>query len=65
MMAGSLDLLSRSLPQSRLRLDGLGALFGEQGLGPVAHVATGALEGGLFAAFISGAMALARRQMAA
>jgi DNA-binding winged helix-turn-helix (wHTH) protein len=65
MMAGSLDLLSRSLPQSRLRLDGLGALFGEEGLGPVAHIATGALEGALFTAFIAGAMALARRQMAA
>jgi DNA-binding winged helix-turn-helix (wHTH) protein len=64
MMAGSLDLLAQILPQSRLRLDGLGALFGEDGFGPVSQIATGGLEGALFAGFIAGAMLLARRQMA-
>jgi DNA-binding winged helix-turn-helix (wHTH) protein len=63
MMAGSLDLLAQILPQSRLRLDGVGALFGEEGLGPVSQIVTGGLEAALFAGFIAGAMLLARRQM--
>lgn len=63
MMAGSLDLLAQILPQSRLRLDGVGALFGEEGFGLVAQIVTGGLEGALFAGFIAGAMLLARRQM--
>lgn len=61
LMGGSLDLLSRSFPDSRLRLDGLGGLFGESGFGPVSQIVTGGLEGGLFAACIVGAMILARR----
>jgi hypothetical protein len=56
LMGGSLDLLARSFPNSRLRLDQLGALFGEQGFGTIAQAATGALEGALFGACIVGAM---------
>lgn len=56
MMGGSLDLLARSFPNSRLRLDQVGALFGEQGFGTIAQAATGALEGALFGACIVGAM---------
>jgi DNA-binding winged helix-turn-helix (wHTH) protein len=56
LMGGSLDLLARSFPGSRLRLDQVGALFGEPGFGPVAQAATGALEGALFGACIVGAM---------
>ncbi len=56
LMGGSLDLLARSFPESRLRLDPIGALFGEPGFGPVAQAATGALEGALFGACIVGAM---------
>ncbi|MDQ2702066.1 MAG: transcriptional regulator [Pseudomonadota bacterium] len=56
LMGGSLDLLARSFEGSRLRLDRLGALFGEAGFGPVAQAATGALEGALFGACIVGAM---------
>lgn len=56
LMGGSLDLLARSFPGSRLRLDRIGALFGEQGFGPLAQAATGALEGALFGACIVGAM---------
>ncbi len=65
MMAGSLDLLAQILPQSRLRLDRIGALLGEEGFGPVSQIVTGGLEGALFAGFVAGALLLARRQMAA
>ena len=61
LMAGSLDLLARAFPQSRLRLDPVGGLAGEGGLGPAALYATSALEGFLFGACIVGAMLLARR----
>jgi len=63
MMAGSLDLLARQFPESRLRLDQIGTLFGEAGLGPVSQAVTGGLEGLLFGAGVVGAMALARRQL--
>ncbi|WBY09362.1 hypothetical protein PIB19_08650 [Sphingomonas sp. 7/4-4] len=63
LMGGSLDLLARHFPASRLRLDQIGGLFGESGFGPVAQLVTGALEGGLFAACIAGAMLLARRDL--
>jgi DNA-binding winged helix-turn-helix (wHTH) protein len=61
LMGGSLDLLARQFPGSRLRLDQIGALFGEDGFGPVSQIATGALEGALFGGCIVGAMILARR----
>lgn len=56
LMGGSLDLLARSFPDSRLRLDQIGALFGEHGFGTIAQAATGMLEGALFGACIVGAM---------
>ena len=62
-MGGSLDLLARQFPGSRLRLDRIGALFGETGFGPVSRIATGGLEGGLFGACVVGAMILARRSL--
>ncbi len=65
MMGGSLDLLARSFPDSRLRLDPIGAFFGESGFGSVSAAATGALEGALFAGCIVGAMVLARRSLSA
>lgn len=61
MMGGSLDLLARNFPGSRLRLDQLGALFGESGFGLVSQTVTGGLEGALFGACLVGAMILARR----
>jgi len=61
MMGGSLDLLARHFPASRLRLDQIGALFGEQGFGPISQVVTGGLEGALFGGCVVGAMLLARR----
>ena len=63
LMSGSLDLLARSFPGSRLRLDGIGALLGENGFGPVSQAVTGALEGALFAGCIVGAMLLAARAL--
>ena len=61
LMGGSLDLLARHFPDSRLRLDPVGGLFGERGFGPVTQAVTGALEGMLFAGCIVGAMLLAKR----
>jgi len=63
LMAGSLDLLAREFPGSRLRVDAIGALFGESGLGPVSQAVTGALEGALFAGCVAAAILLARRSL--
>ncbi len=57
LMAGSLDLLAQTFPNSRLRLDQLGTLFGDAGFGTASQMATGALEGALFAACVVAAMA--------
>jgi len=65
LMLGSLDALARSFPQSQLRLEPIGALFGESGLGPVGRAVSGGLEGALFAGCIVGALLLARRRLAA
>lgn len=61
MMGGSLDLLAHQFPGSHLRLGQIGALFGESGFGPVSRMVTGAIEGGLFAMGIVGAMVIGRR----
>ncbi len=61
MMGGSLALLAHEFPESRLRLDPIGAAFGEGGLGPIAQIVTGALEGALFGGCVVGAMIVARR----
>ena len=63
MMGGSLDLLARGFPDSRLRLDPIGGLFGERGFGPVSQIVTGGLEGALFSCCIVGGMVLARRSL--
>jgi hypothetical protein len=64
LMAGSLVLLSHTFPDSRLRLERLGASFGDSGFGPLSQAITGALEGGLFSACVVGALVLAQRTMA-
>ena len=64
LMAGSLDLLARTFPDSRLRLDQISSLFGESGFGPVTRLVTACLEGALFSAFVVGAMILAERSFA-
>jgi DNA-binding winged helix-turn-helix (wHTH) protein len=63
LMGGSLDLLARTFPGSRLRFDPMGGLLGESGFGPVSAAATAALEGALFGACVTGAIALALRQL--
>jgi DNA-binding winged helix-turn-helix (wHTH) protein len=60
LLGGSLDQLAGRLPNSRLRLDPIGALLGENGFGPLTQAATAALEGALFAACIAAAIVLAR-----
>ena len=65
LMAGSLDLLARTFPESRLRLDPIGAMFGEHGFGPVSEVVTAGLEGALFGGCVVGAMIVARRMLRA
>lgn len=63
LMGGSLDLLSRQIPASRLRFDHLGRLLGEDGFGARVHAISGGLEGMLFIAFIAAAIGVARRQL--
>ena len=65
LLGGSLDLLARSFPDSRLRLDQIGGLFGESGFGHVSQIVTGGLEGLLFGGCVVGAMILARRSLGA
>jgi uncharacterized membrane protein YeaQ/YmgE (transglycosylase-associated protein family) len=61
LMAGSLDLLASQIPGSRLRLDRIGALLGEDRFGPISQIATAAFEGALFTAGVVGAVLLASR----
>lgn len=62
LMGGSLDLLARQFPASRLRLDPIGALFGESDFGPVTQAATGGIEGALFCGFVVGTIILVQRR---
>ena len=64
LMAGSLDLLARAFPDSRLRLDQISGLFGERGVGPLTSLVTSCLEGALFSACVVVAMILAQRSFA-
>src|SRR5690606_27972338 len=63
LMLGSLDAVAQSFPNSQLRLEPIGVLFGERGLGPVGHAVTSGLEGALFGGCIVAAMMLARRSL--
>lgn len=65
LMLGSLDAVARSFPSSQLRLEPIGVLFGERGLGPIGEAATSGLEGALFGGCIVGALILARRGLRA
>jgi DNA-binding winged helix-turn-helix (wHTH) protein len=61
LMLGSLALLATEVPGSRLRLDQIGHLFGENGLGPLTVTISCGVEGALFAACVVVATSLARR----
>lgn len=63
LMGGSLALLAARFPESRLRLDQIGGLFGESGFGPISQTVTGGLEGMLFAGCIVGAILVVRRSL--
>jgi hypothetical protein len=63
LMGGSLDLLASTFPDSRLRLDQIGAIVGERRFGPISQLVTGALEGGLFSACVVAARVLAQRSL--
>ena len=62
LMGGSLDLLARQFPASRLRLDPIGALFGEADFGPISQAVTGGIEGALFCGFVVGTIILVQRR---
>lgn len=61
LLLGSLVLLEGEFPGSRLRVDRIGALFGERTFGPVSQLVTSALEGALFSGFVVVAMTYAER----
>lgn len=63
-LGGSLDFLLRRFPESHIRLDAIGALFGERGFGPVSHAATSGIECLLFGASVAGALFFARTSRA-
>ncbi|OZA92625.1 MAG: hypothetical protein B7X57_07625, partial [Erythrobacter sp. 34-65-8] len=50
LMAGSLQELLSAFPGSRFRLDGIGEAFGEQGLGRMGRIVSGAFEEAVFCA---------------
>lgn len=58
LLGGSLDLLARQFPDSRFRLEPIGALLGENGFGPVSQAVTGGIEGLLFSLGVAGAIIL-------
>ncbi len=62
LMGGSLDLLARQFPTSRLSLDPIGRLFGETDFGPITHAVTGGIEGALFCGFVVGTVILIQRR---
>jgi DNA-binding winged helix-turn-helix (wHTH) protein len=62
LMGGSLNLLAQSFPASHLRLDQIGAAFGERGFGPISEAATAGFEAALFGACMIGAFAIAERR---
>jgi DNA-binding winged helix-turn-helix (wHTH) protein len=64
LLGGSLDLFAAHFPETRLGIGQVGSLFGETGFGYVTEVATGALEGFLFAGCVVCGMLLARRSAA-
>ena len=64
LMGGSLHLLARGIPGSRLQFDPVGGLVGEPGFGLIDQIVTGGLEGALFGGCIVGAMMAARRGLA-
>ena len=61
LLIGSLEQLARQFPDSRLRLEPLGALFGEGRIGTLTEAGLGALEGALFGGCVVAAMVAVQR----
>jgi len=62
LMLGSLELLERHLPRSRLRLETISGMLGEPEFGRLTQVITALIEGALFAACIVAAIQIALRR---
>ncbi|HEX8470762.1 MAG TPA: winged helix-turn-helix domain-containing protein, partial [Brevundimonas sp.] len=62
LMGGSLNLLAMQFPGSRIRMEHLGILFGENGWGPVSGAVTAGLEGLLFVSFVVAAVLWDRKR---
>jgi hypothetical protein len=62
LMLGSLELVARTFPGSRLRLDQIAHLFGETKVGTLTRFGSTILEAALFSSFVVGGMLLARRK---
>ena len=63
LLLGSLELLEREFPGSRLRIGQIGRLFGENDLGATTGLVSCALEGALFSSFVVVAMTYVQRQL--
>ena len=63
LLGGSLAGLADRFPDSRLRLDPLGGLFGESDYGPVSQIVTGGLEGLLFGSCVVAAMMITSKRL--
>ena len=61
MMLGSLALAA-AVPGSRLEIEPITRLFGEDWFGPISHVSSSALEGALFTGFLVGGLLISARR---
>lgn len=63
LMAGSLDVLARAFPGSRLRFDRIGSLFGESEFGDLSQAVICSLEAALFTLCLVAAIRMARQRL--
>lgn len=61
LLGGSLYALQQSLGDTQLRLESIGALFGESTFGPTAHLATAISEGAAFVLAIATGLFVLKR----
>jgi DNA-binding winged helix-turn-helix (wHTH) protein len=61
LLGGSLAALAEAFPDARLSLAPLGRMLGDEGFGALARAVTGAAEGALFVAAVTGTLLWARR----
>lgn len=63
LLGGSLAGLADRFPDSRLRLDPMGGLFGESDFGLISQIVTGGLEGLLFGSCVVAAMMITHKRL--